>query len=140
MFYIFTKFNDFTGTLYVIWNVTSKILVLRNSALWNSRDGLVCPMHCESIVNLRGPTMAQWVKEPTISMRMWIQSLASFSGLRIWHCHGHRSEELPNATGAVQKKKYTLHKVIRNSFECTSVYWPLCNGPKEIMKVVIFYL
>ena len=32
--------------------------------------------------------MAQRVKNLTVSVRMWVQSLASFSELRIWHCHG----------------------------------------------------
>ena len=32
--------------------------------------------------------MGQWVKDALrISMRMWVRSLASFSGLRIWCCH-----------------------------------------------------
>ena len=31
------------------------------------------------------PVVAQWVMNPT-SMRMWVQSLASLSGLRIQHC------------------------------------------------------
>ena len=38
--------------------------------------------------------MVQLVKNPTISMKMWVQRLALLSGLRIWHCHklwlGHR--------------------------------------------------
>ena len=39
--------------------------------------------------------MAQQVKDPSVvSVRMWIQSLASFSGLRILHCYRlqHRSQ------------------------------------------------
>ena len=31
--------------------------------------------------------MAQQVKNPTITMRTWVWSLASLSGLRIWCCH-----------------------------------------------------
>ena len=33
------------------------------------------------------PTVVQWVKNPTVSVRMWVQSLALLSGLRIWCCH-----------------------------------------------------
>ena len=37
---------------------------------------------------LGGPIVAQWVKSLTsILLRMWIQSLASLSGLRILSCH-----------------------------------------------------
>ena len=28
--------------------------------------------------------VVQWVKDLTLSLRMWVQSLASLSGLRIW--------------------------------------------------------
>ena len=31
--------------------------------------------------------VAQWVMNPLVSMRMWVQSLAMLSGLRIQHCH-----------------------------------------------------
>ena len=38
--------------------------------------------------------MAQWIQIQLISLRMWVQSLASLNGLRIWHYHsydeGHR--------------------------------------------------
>ena len=30
--------------------------------------------------------MAQWIKNSVVSMRMWVWSLASLSGLRIQHC------------------------------------------------------
>ena len=33
------------------------------------------------------PTVAQWKRTQLGSMRMWIPSLASLSGSRIWHCH-----------------------------------------------------
>ena len=36
------------------------------------------------------PVMAQWLTNSTsihlVSMRIWVQSLASLNGLRIWHC------------------------------------------------------
>ena len=31
--------------------------------------------------------MAQQVKNPTMSMRIQVESMALLSGLRIWHCH-----------------------------------------------------
>ena len=34
------------------------------------------------IVAIRVPVVVQWVKD----LRMLVQSLASLSGLRIWHC------------------------------------------------------
>ena len=30
--------------------------------------------------------MAQWKQIPLGTMRLWVRSLASLSGLRIWHC------------------------------------------------------
>ena len=30
--------------------------------------------------------VAQWVKNPLVSLRMWVQSLASLGGLRNWRC------------------------------------------------------
>ena len=33
------------------------------------------------------PVMAQQKRVQIESMRMWVRSLASLSGLRIWHCH-----------------------------------------------------
>ena len=33
------------------------------------------------------PAVAQWKRICLASMRMQAQSLASLSGLRIWHCH-----------------------------------------------------
>ena len=33
------------------------------------------------------PAVAQWLTTQLVSMRMWVQSLASLSGLRIWCCH-----------------------------------------------------
>ena len=50
------------------------------------------------------PIVAQQVKDPTfVSMRIWIQSLASLSRLRIWHCHRprHRSQMWRRAAVAV---------------------------------------
>ena len=42
------------------------------------------------------PVVAQQYWTWLVSMRMWVQSLASLSGLRIWHCHelgvGHRHD------------------------------------------------
>ena len=35
----------------------------------------------------RVPAVAQRVKNPTLSRRIWVQSLASLSGLRIQRCH-----------------------------------------------------
>ena len=37
-------------------------------------------------VPLGVPIVAKWVKNPTGTMRMQIQSLALLSGLRIWSC------------------------------------------------------
>ena len=39
------------------------------------------------IVSFQVSVMAQWKRIQLGSMRMQVQSLASFSGLRIWHCH-----------------------------------------------------
>ena len=38
--------------------------------------------------------MAWGVKNLTVSMRLWVQPLASLTGLKIWHCHKlwHRSQ------------------------------------------------
>ena len=33
------------------------------------------------------PVMAQWKRISLGTMRLWVQSLALLSGLRIWHCH-----------------------------------------------------
>ena len=33
------------------------------------------------------PVMLRGLRTLLVSMRMWVQSLASLSGLRIWHCH-----------------------------------------------------
>ena len=33
------------------------------------------------------PCVAERVKDLMLSLRMWVQSLALFSGLRIWRCH-----------------------------------------------------
>ena len=33
------------------------------------------------------PVVAQHKRIQLVSMRMWIQSLASLSGSGIWHCH-----------------------------------------------------
>ena len=32
------------------------------------------------------PTVVQWKQIQLVSMRVWVQSLASLSGLNIWHC------------------------------------------------------
>ena len=32
------------------------------------------------------PIMAQWKRIQLGTTRLWVQSLASLSGLRIWHC------------------------------------------------------
>ena len=36
---------------------------------------------------IRSSHVAQWVKNLILSLRMWVQSLALLSGLRIRHCH-----------------------------------------------------
>ena len=33
------------------------------------------------------PMVAQWLTNLTRIYEVWVQSLALFSGLRIWHCH-----------------------------------------------------
>ena len=49
---------------------------------------LSCDLFCNwKFLPFGIPVMAQWVKNPTlVSMRMQVRSLASLSGLRIWHC------------------------------------------------------
>ena len=42
--------------------------------------------NCKS-ENLRIPIMAQWLTTQLVSMRVGVQSLTSFSGLKIWCCH-----------------------------------------------------
>ena len=37
-------------------------------------------------INSGVPIMAQWLMNPTVSMRMQVESLALLSGLRIWCC------------------------------------------------------
>ena len=45
------------------------------------------PCSSDSISSMLGiPIVAQRVKNLTVSVRMWVQSLASLSGSRIWHC------------------------------------------------------
>ena len=45
----------------------------------------------ERQTSLKGvPTMVQGVKNPTVSVRRWVQSLASLSWLKIWCCHKQR--------------------------------------------------
>ena len=41
------------------------------------------------------PIVAQQVKNLTVSMRMWVQSLALLSGLRIWRCHNLQCTNAP---------------------------------------------
>ena len=38
-------------------------------------------------INDRVSIVAQWVKSDTVSTQIWIQMLASLSGLMIQHCH-----------------------------------------------------
>ena len=33
------------------------------------------------------PIVMQWKRIQSGTMRLWVRSLASLSGLRIWHCH-----------------------------------------------------
>ena len=40
-----------------------------------------------SKVNVGVPTVAQWNQILLGTMRLQVRSLASLSGLRIWHCH-----------------------------------------------------
>ena len=42
----------------------------------------------EEKVNFFGvPIVAQWKRIQLVSVRMWVQSLASLNGSGIWHCH-----------------------------------------------------
>ena len=48
----------------------------------------MCFVSSLKITVLGVPPVVQWVKNHDIvSVRMPVQSLASFSGLRIWYCH-----------------------------------------------------
>ena len=55
----------------------------------------------KTVSDLGVTIMAQWSANLTRTMRLWIQSLASLSGLRIWPCYelwcvGHRSGSDPD--------------------------------------------
>ena len=48
---------------------------------------LNCILICFRITNIRVPTATQQKQIRLVSVRIWIQSLASLSGLRSWGCH-----------------------------------------------------
>ena len=54
------------------------------SKIWHLTTIVLALGYLRSV--LRIPIMVQQVKDPTLSLRVWVLSLASFSGLRI-QCH-----------------------------------------------------
>ena len=80
--------------------------------------------------------MAQWKQIQLVTMRLWVQSLASLSGLKIWHCRElwHKSQMWRRSGVAVAVVKADSYSYSSDSIP--SLGTSICHGcsPKKQKK------